>query len=68
MTTWLLRLFGEKPNSRQVVPRADKDESYARMLLTGDAAPPTDYMRNKKLDEALDGYRETLRQGQTKVH
>jgi hypothetical protein len=58
MPDWLLHLFGAR---QSLTPPSDAEESYARRLLTGDAAPPTDYMRSKKLDEALDKYRQILK-------
>ena len=38
-----------------------RSESYGRMLLLGDAEPPTDYMRNRKLDEAIQRYRDVVK-------
>jgi len=53
------RLFRRAP--RNVASARPTDESYARMLLLGEAEPPSDFMRNPKLDEALQRYRDEIR-------
>jgi hypothetical protein len=57
--SWL-RFFTTKGREKTVgvVPT---EESYGRMLLLGEAAPPTDFMRNRKLDEAIERYRAEVR-------
>jgi hypothetical protein len=57
--TWLVRFFaaGRSKEPASVQPT---EESYGRMLLLGEAEPPTDFMRNRKLDEAIQRYRDEL--------
>jgi hypothetical protein len=40
---------------------APQSESYSRKLLLGEAEPPTDFMRSRELDKALDRYRTEVR-------
>jgi hypothetical protein len=55
-----LKFFTRK-RTQETVRVQPVEESYGRMLLLGEAEPPTDFMRNRKLDEALQRYREELR-------
>jgi hypothetical protein len=57
MTDWFLRLLGIESRNGGT----DAEQSYSKKLLMGEAEPPSQYIRNKRLDKALQEYREAVK-------
>jgi hypothetical protein len=65
MSRMLAKLLGRSESQSPSIP--PREDGIARQLLLGKIAPPTDFMRNPKLDAAIEAYRDVVGRQQKRI-